>query len=290
MDDIRTIMNDIVEIDGYRTTLKIIDEDNLEDIDEEEDGVTVAVSSILGTRKSQQDTVFGQYEDDIGIGIVCDGMGGLNGGERASALAVETLASAYYNSMPISDYASFFREQAVIADKLVAELTDDKGRKMGGGTTMVAATISEGRLFFLSVGDSRIYRISGGKIDALNRLHNYRMTMDAKLEEGTMTMDQYKQEEKEAESLISFIGMGNVSLMDINKEGLELKNRDVILLCSDGLYKALSEDEIKDIISKHTFDMKDAAEELTKACMNRRRRKQDNTSVVLMQYKNSKII
>ncbi len=281
-------MNGISEEDAQKTTQQNIDEDFFEE-EVTEEGIGVGVSSIMGTRKNQQDTVFGTYEEDVGIGIVCDGMGGLSGGERASALAAEALASAYFSAMPIDNYDQFFRNEAVRIDRMVAELTDETGRKLGGGTTMVAATIRDGKLYYLSVGDSKIYLIRKNNIQTLNRLHNYRMTMDAKLSEGKITLSEYKSQEKQAESLISYIGMGNVSLMDTNPEGDPLENMDIILLCSDGLYKILSDEEILNILMRNTFDMKKAANELTEASVKRRKRKQDNTSVVLLQYRHNEI-
>ena len=273
------------ENDPMRTTLKLFDEDDLEN--EDDNGVFVGISSVLGSRSSQQDTVFGQFSDGVGIGVVCDGMGGLNGGERASATAVEALATAYYDSMPIEDYGMFFRKQAARIDSLVADLKDENGNNLGAGTTMVAATIHENKMYFLSVGDSRIYLIRGNSITALNRLHNYRMTMDQKLSEGTMSPEEYKSQQKQAEALISFMGMGNISIIDTNPDGLELMHRDMILLCSDGLYKILKAEEILSILCTHSFDMQKAAQMLTSEATARCKRKQDNTSVVLMQYKHS---
>lgn len=252
--------------------------------DEEIQKIMVGTSSIIGHRKIQQDTIFGQFDENGGIGIVCDGMGGLEGGEKASALAARTLAEDYFNSVPISNVPAFFRREGQKIDGIVSRLTDERGNDMDAGTTMVAAIIQDDILHFLSIGDSRIFFIRNDAIQPLNELHNYRLTMDRMMKEGSMSMAEYKKKGKQAEALISFLGMGDMALMDIKT--IQLKDQDRILLCSDGLYRALSEDVILEVLNYHKFDMQMAAQALTDEASRRSKRGQDNTSVVLIQYNN----
>lgn len=252
--------------------------------DEEIQKIMVGTSSIIGHRKMQQDTIFGQFDENGGIGIVCDGMGGLEGGEKASALAARTLAEDYFNSVPISNVPAFLRREGQKIDGIVSRLTDERGNDMDAGTTMVAAIIQDDILYFLSIGDSRIFFIRNDAIQPLNELHNYRLTMDRMLKEGSMSMAEYKKKGKQAEALISFLGMGDMALMDIKT--IQLKDQDRILLCSDGLYRALSEDVILEVLNYHKFDMQMAAQALTDEASRRSKRGQDNTSVVLIQYNN----
>ena len=252
--------------------------------DEEIQKIMVGTSSIIGHRKMQQDTIFGQFDENGGIGIVCDGMGGLEGGEKASALAARTLAEDYFNSVPISNVPAFFRREGQKIDGIVSRLTDERGNDMDAGTTMVAAIIQDDILHFLSIGDSRIFFIRNDAIQPLNELHNYRLTMDRMMKEGSMSMAEYKKKGKQAEALISFLGMGDMALMDIKT--IQLKDQDRILLCSDGLDRALSEDVILEVLNYHKFDMQMAAQALTDEASRRSKRGQDNTSVVLIQYNN----
>lgn len=252
--------------------------------DEEIQKIMVGTSSIIGHRKMQQDTIFGQFDENGGIGIVCDGMGGLEGGEKASALAARTLAEDYFNSVPISNVPAFLRREGQKIDGIVSRLTDERGNDMDAGTTMVAAIIQDDILHFLSIGDSRIFFIRNDAIQPLNELHNYRLTMDRMLKEGSMSMAEYKKKGKQAEALISFLGMGDMALMDIKT--IQLKDQDRILLCSDGLYRALSKDVILEVLNYHKFDMQMAAQALTDEASRRSKRGQDNTSVVLIQYNN----
>ena len=150
--------------------------------------------------------------------------------------------------------------------------------------TVVAVVIENNKMYFLSVGDSKIYILRDNEILAVNREHNYRLSLDEKLKKGQITKEQYIAEEDQAEALISYLGMGNVSLMDINNEPFILQENDIVLLCSDGLYKRLPDKDIMQIIQLEEPDMNRAARRLTDVVMMRTRKNQDNTSLVLLQY------
>ena len=245
--------------------------------------INMGISSILGTRKNQQDTVFGAVDGNRAIAVVCDGMGGMNGGELASQTAATILIEDYYNTT-ITDMREFFQKEAKKMDQAVNNLKNEDGRPLNGGTTVVAVVIENNKMYFLSVGDSKIYILRDNEILAVNREHNYRLSLDEKLKKGQITKEQYIAEEDQAEALISYLGMGNVSLMDINNEPFILQENDIVLLCSDGLYKRLPDKDIMQIIQLEEPDMNRAARRLTDVVMMRTRKNQDNTSLVLLQY------
>ncbi len=247
-------------------------------------GIEIGTSSILGTRKNQEDTVFGYAKDTEAVAVVCDGMGGLAGGELASKAAAESLADAWFCRKDVRDIPEFFWEEALRADEKVFLQENEKGERIHAGTTIVAAIIREGELYWLSVGDSKIYIVRGEEILSVCREHNYRLTLDEQLAQGKLTPEEYAAEEYRAEALISYLGMGNVSLMDINRQPFFLQEGDIVLLSSDGLYRSLSEEEIRDILKRHEADMQAAADALTAAALGGKKSGQDNTSVVAMRY------
>lgn len=260
--------------------------DSADDVlcDEEFQALSAGSCSVIGTRKNQQDSLFSHFDQNSGIAVVCDGMGGLQGGELASQTAVSILVKDYFDSSPIANVPEFFCTEAVKVDQLVYNLQDASGMSMEAGTTLVSIIINNGELFWLSVGDSKIYIIRRNSIQCINRLHNYRMTMDEQLSQGTMTMEEYQANERHAEALISYIGMGNVSLMDINSTGFELEDNDIILLTSDGLYRLLTDEMIYNIVRRNMFDMSRAAQMLVREAEKRVINAQDNTSVVVVRY------
>lgn len=248
------------------------------------DGISLGMSSIIGTRSSQEDTVFCYGREKEALGLVCDGMGGLEGGELASKAAAESFANAWFSCGGITDVPRFLEEEAIRADEKVFCQENEEGERIRAGTTIVAAIIREDELFWLSVGDSRIYIIRGEEILSVCREHNCRLTLDWKLEQGELTPEEYAAEEYRAEALISYLGMGNVSLMDVNRQPFLLEDGDIVLLTSDGLYRSLSQEEILALVKEAKEDMQKAADMLTAAALGDKKSGQDNTSVVLMRY------
>lgn len=246
--------------------------------------IEIGLSSIIGTRSNQEDTIFGYSNGSEAVGIVCDGMGGLAGGELASMAAAESLAKAWFCQKEIDDIPGFLEEEALKADEKVFLQEDAHGERIRAGTTMVAAIIRGEELYWLSVGDSKIYIIRGKEILSVCREHNYRLTLDQRLRQGELTPEEYALEEYRAEALISYLGMGNVSLMDRNHQPFLLKEGDMILLSSDGLYRSLTEEEIFSVLKENGKTMQQAAEALTSQALGEKQSGQDNTSVVIMRY------
>ena len=246
--------------------------------------INMGISSIIGTRQYQQDTVFGHSDTNSTLAIVCDGMGGLTGGEKASQTATQLLAEDYFSRDKTVSIPEFFRQEAVKMDAAVYSLMDEDGNRLDAGTTCVATIIEGNKLYWLSVGDSKIYIIRNNEIMAVNREHNYRLRLDDRLKRGLISEEEYKAEEAQAEALISYIGIGNVTLMDINQSPFDLMEDDVVLLCSDGLYKRLNDMEILELIKYEMPDVNRAAKRLTDVVIKKTTKAQDNTSLVLLQY------
>ena len=86
----------------------------------------IGVSSILGTRSYQQDFAYFYTGSQEVLAIVCDGMGGLQGGERASQTAVQLMAQDFKREKPISNSPAFLHQEAGRMDKAVAALKNDQ--------------------------------------------------------------------------------------------------------------------------------------------------------------------
>lgn len=236
--------------------------------------------SVPGARESQQDALFIGETKNAVLAIVCDGMGGMTGGEQASSLAVSRLAEGFFRQEP-EDIPGFYRRIVGEIDEAVYGLEDD-GKRMGAGTTIVSVTVRPEGLYWLSVGDSRIYLFRRGELLCPVPAHNYRLLLDGMLAAEEIDEEKYQHELPRAEALISFLGMGGVSRMEMNPNPFRLEREDQILLCSDGLYKSMSDRRIREILDgRMPLDAK--VRRLVEEALEHGGCKQDNTSVVLLQ-------
>lgn len=254
-------------------------------------GLIAVVHTVQGNRKYQQDHAWISASGKILaankrtrlMAAVCDGMGGMADGGRASETAIRMLQQGFGNieRMPSVNIPAFFRQAIVTIDKTISRFPRENGR--GSGTTMVAVIAEDHRLYWASVGDSRIYLLRDNEIYQITRDHNYALRLQELVEAGQMSPEEAASK-KQREALISFLGIGNVSLMDLNQEPIELQYEDVVLLCSDGITKTLSNAEIRDIIRNPGRPMQDKARILVEHAARTNTHSQDNTSVAIVQY------
>lgn len=250
--------------------------------------ITVGMSSVIGKRKEQQDTI--KSDDDYAImengkfiAVLCDGMGGLSGGKQASEVCAAHIQDSFHSEDCEENIQEFYRRVIVESDYKVRELRDENGQPLGAGSTMASVIIKDGELHWASVGDSHIYLIRGNQIRCITRDHNYLMLLQEKVKNGEMTQQEAETHPKR-EALISYMGMGGVKYIDFNAVPFKLLDGDYIVLCSDGLYRTVTEEDIKNIVYG-IGEANDVAECLTEYAMRAHKNNQDNTSAIVIQYK-----
>jgi protein phosphatase len=247
--------------------------------------------TVQGNRKYQQDNAWISSSRKILaankttrlMAAVCDGMGGMADGGRASETAIQMLQKGFENieKIPLVDIPAFFRQAIVTIDRTISQFPKENGR--GSGTTMVAVIAQDNQLYWASVGDSRIYLIRDGDIFQITRDHNYELRLRSMVQNGQMTQEEAAHK-KQKEALISFLGIGNVSLMDVSQEPWEMQMGDLVMLCSDGVTKTLSNAQIRDILVNESTPMQDKAKILVEHAARTNTHSQDNTSVAILQY------
>lgn len=255
--------------------------------------ISVGASSVIGKRQYQQDSITIPDEKKLmyngKIKMICvlsDGMGGLSGGELASGIATKTFFDDYYKKIwknECQSYMDFFKSEADIVNEKILALTDENGESLHAGATLIAVATDGNKMHFLNIGDSRIYLIRDGNILQLTHDQNYLAVLNEKVREGEITQEEAIAHPKK-EALISYCGIKELKLKEINLKPIEMKQGDMILMCSDGLYRLLSEAEMLDIATKTSNDMNLAAYKLTAAATNKNYRGQDNTSVILIKF------
>jgi len=246
--------------------------------------INTATATHIGTREYQQDAAYvcqPLYENGLAYGILCDGMGGMADGARASSDVVAFMANRIAILSGEENLPSFLEKAATDANDLVLE--QNKQLRQDSGTTLLTVLIDGDMLYWLSVGDSRIYIIRDGEIVQTTTDHNYALELQELVELGRITQEQADNDPGK-EHLISYIGAPVLERIDVNHKPFHMRSGDVVLLCSDGLTKSLYPDEILEIITNHGDEIAEAARVLPIIAFDRSPYALDNTTVILMQY------
>ncbi|MBE5935568.1 MAG: serine/threonine-protein phosphatase [Lachnospiraceae bacterium] len=243
--------------------------------------IDVLVCSYLGDRTEQQDAVYASLLQDRAFAVVADGMGGLENGKCASNTAVRVLKNLFDENATKDNMQGFYYNSIRTIDKAVYE-TRAEGNK--SGTTIVSATITGDRMDWLSVGDSRLYRVHGGAMEQLTKDHTLYNYIEQNKDNPEIIASLGEIDESKLDALTSYIGMGGVTFYDINTAMYKIKSGDYILLTSDGLYKAVSDDEILKVINENA-EVQAIGEKLIELSKKNSTGSQDNTSFILMRCK-----
>ena len=240
----------------------------------------VGQASVIGTREEQQDAVLMDISKNCVLAAICDGMGGLADGAQASLTAIDGLRKLFQSRSPKECFADFFLRAADILDESVCR-RKKKGNLVPSGTTIVAIAIERNQLYWLSIGDSRLYLIRGKEIVCVTTDHNYRLILNQVYRSGEMTKSTYEAEKSKGDALISYLGVGGIEFMDRNEKPFLLQPEDCILLMSDGLYRCVSKDEMWEI-SQSSTSAQNTADRLVERASQNAKENQDNTSTVVV--------
>lgn len=243
--------------------------------------VDVGQYSIIGTREEQQDAVSIDIQSGCVLATICDGMGGLDNGQQASICAIETLRTLHKEKLVSEKYPDFFLRAVDILDESVCALRHVHHNRIISGTTIVSAVVTENQLFWLSVGDSRLYIVRGEEIVCATTDHNYNLILNKAYHSGEISEAEYRAEAEKGEALISYIGMGGIDMIDMNSQPFALQSGDIIMLTSDGLYRCLSMDDMFRL-TKKPGNAQSIAERLIERSQVNASGNQDNTSVIVI--------
>ncbi|MBV5337315.1 MAG: Stp1/IreP family PP2C-type Ser/Thr phosphatase, partial [Deltaproteobacteria bacterium] len=234
-------------------------------------------------RSHNEDSIL--LEPALNLYAVADGMGGHKGGEYASRICLDTmrdyLLMAAKGHAPLVGDRDAAHSEAVnllgsavrFANRAVFEAAFSKPEWLGMGTTIVALTVNDAKVSLAHVGDSRAYLLRQGTFQQITQDHSW---VEEQVRAGLMSRDEALFA-KGRNVLTRAIGQEEVVLVDLNE--LELQAGDRLLLCSDGLYGMVADEEIAALISV-AKNPEEACRELV-ACANGRGGR-DNISVILL--------
>lgn len=213
----------------------------------------VAFLSGIGKRESQQDSAYVLVTDNDVMAVLCDGMGGILGGQLASSTAIEAFIEyyQYYSKENMYSEEGCLKKVIEAVDDTVFHIKDKDGQRIGCGTTLVSVIICGDELRWVSVGDSRIYIGRENEFVQVTKDHNYFMELNELFALGKISEEKYKKESMTGEALISYIGIGKVALIDLSDKAFRLEKNDTLILCSDGIYRTIGDDVLHEIITKN---------------------------------------
>ena len=214
--------------------------------------------------------------DEVQLYILADGMGGYNGGEIASSLAVETAKKYVENNFKEieKDRDSIIQllgSSIEYANMVVYEKSKENPELQGMGTTLEICLVYNNKVYIGHVGDSRIYRIRKQFIRKLTQDHSYVQKL---VKEGTISKEQ-AEHHPQKNMLMKALGCNAFVEPDVMVKGF-LKD-DILIICSDGLSNLVDQQTMYEMASKN---MEQATKDLVKLA--NERGGYDNITVVIV--------
>lgn len=204
----------------------------------------------LVRRNNQDSYAIRVLDDDLAIAVVCDGMGGAQAGNVASAVAVEAFAATLEDTCkqglpPDAERKNeLLRGACRAANTQVYELSQNNPEYQGMGTTLVAALVLSHEVYAVNVGDSRCYILSEGQLTQITSDHSL---VQALVDCGDITREEARTHPQK--NLITrALGIEDSVRSDVFR--VDRKEGDILLLCSDGLSNVITDEVLQTELAK----------------------------------------
>ncbi|MCD8365208.1 MAG: serine/threonine-protein phosphatase [Clostridiales bacterium] len=210
------------------------------------------------------------------LAVVSDGMGGLDNGDQVSQMAVSTMMNGFFTERgaPMEVLTSLLFAVNRSVNQLLGV------HNIGHcGATLIAGLLKEGKFYYIGIGDSRICLYRDGALIQLNREHVYRNELLLRAINGEGTLEEARTHPKAA-GLTSFVGMGMIKHLDLPAEPVEVRAKDRLILMSDGVYNALTREEISQALE---LSAEEGAEMLRETVSQKAWPGQDNYTAIILE-------
>jgi protein phosphatase len=236
-------------------------------------GIEVSGQTDVGCLRQNNEDSFGYWEPEDDqqflrkgrLAVVADGMGGYEGGQEASRLAVETML-AVYRDFGGDDPQAALIEALQSAHEQIRQYSFAHPELRGMGTTCTAAAIvrvADGTadgvavaatdydaLYYVHVGDTRLYLIRDGQITRVTRDHSY---VERLVEAGMISAEE-AEHHPQRNILTAALGTNPDLIMDSPEHAEPLHPEDVLLICSDGMWGQMSDAEILEAVTNNSAE------------------------------------
>ena len=227
-----------------------------------------------GGREKNEDRMGYCYTRESGLFVLADGMGGHPEGEVAAQLALQTISALYQKeARPVlADPAAFLSSALMAAHHQIIRYASEKGMLDTPRTTLVAAILQGAGATWVHCGDSRLYVVRDGELLTRTRDHSYLEQQNA----GVVKLERINRN-----ILFTCLGSPTKPVFDVTSP-VVLQQGDKLLLCSDGLWGSLSDDEIvRHLASK---GVSDAVPDLVESALRVGGEHSDNVTVLAMEW------
>jgi protein phosphatase len=212
--------------------------------------IDVSALSDIGCVRTNNEDFFG-YDEQHGVYVVCDGMGGSASGEVASASAVSSILQTFKASagsqMPVSTRLL----QAIVAANSAVWIGGHAPEHRGMGTTVVAAALDGDKLVIGNVGDSRAYILDAGRCMQLTVDHSY---VNELIRNGTITLENAHRIDLAGMQSIITRAIGAAAEVQPDFFAVDLRPGTLLLLSTDGLTRYLLQEEIGMVLANSSFE------------------------------------
>ncbi|HBL06313.1 MAG TPA: Stp1/IreP family PP2C-type Ser/Thr phosphatase [Clostridium sp.] len=199
----------------------------------------LGIETDVGNKRTFNEDSVGYYEEeDFGIFVIADGMGGHNAGEVASKIAIDTIIEYVINHKKDRSEEEILNEAILSANRKIYRESLLNESCNGMGTTLVGAFVRGNNLTMVNIGDSRGYILKDGQLVKVTKDHSLVQEL---LDNGTITNEEAKNHPNKN---VITRALGTNPVVTADYYSLDIRGISKILLCSDGLTNEVSEEDI----------------------------------------------
>ncbi len=209
----------------------------------------IVAKTDIGLKRTNNEDSYatGELPGSVAWAVVCDGMGGAAGGNVASSTAVklisERISSSYRKGMTANSIKNMLVSAITAANISIYELSRQNPELSGMGTTVVAVVVVDGEACIAHAGDSRAYVLFDDKLRQLTKDHSFVQEM---VDSGNLT-EAEALEDPRKNIITRALGVDEEIRIDFCEEFIG--DKDVLIICTDGLTNYVNTEEICEITS-----------------------------------------
>jgi protein phosphatase len=183
--------------------------------------------------------------------VVADGMGGHKGGRKASRIVVDAFRKTYRACSNLIEPEQFLEDAVRTAHERIRREGLCNQSSRGIGSTVVASLIKEDQVSLVNVGDSRGYLIRSGNVHQLTTDHSW---VEAQVRSGLLTKMEARKHPKRNQLTMAINSRREASEIKPSFNHFKPEYGDLLLLCTDGLWGVISEDEMCSVVIELALD------------------------------------